>query len=258
MEDAPPHLTLIGTGHVLDIAGKVRDAIAAIQPHVVFVELDRGRLLALQQRRAGHSPAVQGGWLQRRMHRFQESVAAEYGVKAGDEMLAAVDGGFLVGARIQLIDRPIQQTLQRVTTQITWKERLQLAAMVAGGFLKGLFERRSTKDVVDQELAEYAADPVKTLTELRDKFPSIHRVVIAERDAWMVARIRRGLGPGQRGVAVVGDGHVDGMLALLDDVPTTTFRLPDVQSGRLPRIAPDDTSVARFSFAVGQDPPKSL
>lgn len=247
------HLTLIGTGHVLDIASKVAGAIQTLRPDLVFVELDPGRLKALEARRRGQEPPAPGGWLQKRMHAFQESVASEYGVKAGDEMLAAVHVGFQVGAKVALVDRPIQQTLQRVTKQVSWREKLRLAGMVVGGSIKSLFTTQSTKDVVERELADYNADPVATLTRLQERFPTIHRVVIAERDEWMAKRIQLALASGGRGVAVVGDGHIGGMLPHLDGLDVEVYRLPDVQADRLPAPRPGDTSSVSIGFDLGAD-----
>lgn len=252
--DAPTrHVTLIGTGHVLDIADKIRGAIQAIRPDTVCVELDRGRLQALHMRRAGQEPPPGGGWIQRKLQTFQEHIAAEYGVRAGDEMLAAVDAGFQTGSRVALIDRPIQLTLQRVTKQITWKEKVRLLGLISGGAIKGLFRRDAAKSTVERELADYNADPVATLAALRDKFPTIYRVLIEERDEWMARRIHAALANGGFVVAVVGDGHVGGMLPLLDGLDVTTYRLPDVQDGKLPALPPDDTTNVSIGFNIGTD-----
>ncbi|MGB1585671.1 MAG: hypothetical protein ACPHID_01320, partial [Thermoplasmatota archaeon] len=48
---ATPKVTLIGTGHVFRIEDTVRDAIIALRPGIVFIELDRGRLRGLMHRR---------------------------------------------------------------------------------------------------------------------------------------------------------------------------------------------------------------
>jgi pheromone shutdown protein TraB len=245
---APGPLTLIGTGHVLDIASKITNAIQAMRPDVVFVELDIGRLRALQARRAGNSPPLQGGWLQNKLHAFQEEIANEYGVQAGDEMLAAVDAAMQIGARVELIDRPIQQTLQRATKQITLKERLRLAGTVISGTIKSAFQKRSTKELVEKELDDYNADPASTLASLKRQFPTIYRVLIEERDEWMAKRIRNGLQDGRRGVAVVGDGHVDGMIHHLSGIDVTPYRLPDVRAGLLPVPDLEDTSSVTIGF----------
>lgn len=245
-----PELTLIGTGHVLDIGDTVRDAIVALRPDWVFVELDRGRLKALIDRRMGRPPPTGGNWFHRRLQRFQERVAASYGTQAGDEMLAAVDGARLTGAKLGLVDRPIDITLKRAIKELTWREKFRAAGLALGGGIKSLLPgAASERDAVDAELEKYAENPEATLDELARTFPTIRRVVIDERDAWMSERIARILAEGGRGVAVVGDGHVAGMLEHLADLEPTAFRLDAVRAGDLPKPVPDGNS-ASFSFEV--------
>lgn len=249
---APPpgRLVLIGTGHVFAIQDTVRDAITALRPDIVFVELDRGRLRALQERRAGRLPPLRGTWVQRRLQGFQESIAKAYGAEAGGEMLAAVEGAALVGARIGLVDRPVETTLQRALSQLTWRERLRAAWMVASGAIKAPFLRTDARASVEAELARYGEDPEAMLDELGRTFPTVRRVLIDERDAIMADRIRTLLAGRALGVAVVGDGHVPGMLRHLEGIDTTVYRLDDVRGGRLPRPDPASTATCSIGFDV--------
>ncbi len=255
MEEAgDPRVTLIGTGHVFQISQAIHDAVLALRPDVVFVELDRARLRALLDRRAGKPMPEGGSWFHRRLQGFQEKIAASYGTEAGDEMLAAVDAAHTVGAKIALIDRPVDQTLRRALKELTIRERLRAVGMFAGGFLRSLLPgRRSARDQVDEEMAAYNQDPEAALNELAVSFPTIRRVVIDERDELMAKRIRMAMFDNRRGVAVVGDGHVPGMLRHLDDLAPEAFRLADIQSGNLPKPDPADTNNASFAFDVDQD-----
>lgn len=249
--EEPGRLTLIGTGHVLDIGDAVRGAIEAVRPDWVFVELDRGRLHALMQRRAGKPAPTGGPWIHRKLQAFQEQIASSYGTQAGDEMLAAVDGAHLVGAKVGLVDRPIQQTFQRVKKELTWREKGRGVGMLIGAGFRGLLPAKtSTKDSIDAQLAAYAEDPEAALDEMAGTFPTVRRVVIDERDAWMAQRILQALSMGGTGVAVVGDGHVPGMTRLLDGLELDVYRLPDVRAGRLPKPDPNSTNSASFAFDV--------
>src|SRR5262245_32001674 len=101
---APGALTLIGSGHVFQVKDTIRDAVVALRPDIVFVELDAGRLQVLLDRKArGGAPAPpppSAGYVQKRLQRFQEQVAGLYGADVGEEMLAAVQAGQEVGARV--------------------------------------------------------------------------------------------------------------------------------------------------------------
>jgi pheromone shutdown protein TraB len=259
----PGQLTLIGTGHVFQVKDTIRQAIQALRPDLVCVELDRGRLQALVQRQqAGKDPAAaaalagqqgKAGLVQRRLQRFQEGVASLYGADVGEEMLAAVQASQEVGARLALIDPPAEDTVRRVLKELTWRERLRAAGLVAWGTLTAPFRRGpGSKASIEAEIRRYQEDPAAALEELRVKFPTLHRIVIAERDALMARRIAKML-PGTRHcVAVVGDGHVPGLVAFLSDFHPTVYRLADVRHGRLPRppgsLAVGTTEKVGYSF----------
>ena len=232
--EVPGRLTLIGTGHVFRIEETVRDAIVALAPDVVFIELDRGRLQALlYKRRHGSLPPSKGSFVHRRLQRFQEAIAKRYGSDVGGEMLGAVAGGQAVGARIVLIDQGADQTVRKALQALTWSEKLRGVGMLVGGGLRSLLPGK--RPDIDDEVRKYQEDPQAALDELARRFPSIKRVVIDERDELMAAHIIRALPPGAHGVAVVGDGHVPGMTPRLDAFEITTYRLPEVRAGALPK-----------------------
>jgi pheromone shutdown protein TraB len=238
---APPgKLTLIGAGHVFRIQETIRGAIQALQPDIVFVELDLGRLQALVERSQGKEPPVGGTFVHRRLAAFQAGVAGLYGAEPGSEMLAAVRGARDVGARLSLIDDPAEQTIRRALKQITWRERLRAVGMLAGSAVRSLWpaSRRKAKSDIEEELQRYQKDPDAMLAEVRRKFPTLHRVLIAERDAKMAQRIRNQLAGVRHGVAILGDGHVGGMERLLADLKPDVYRLEAVRAGTLPRPGP--------------------
>jgi pheromone shutdown protein TraB len=249
-------LTLIGSGHVFQVKDTIRQAVLALRPDVVFVELDRGRLQVLLDRQssggAPQPPPPSSGYVQKRLQKFQEGVAGMYGADVGEEMLAAVQAGQEVGARIFLIDPPAEDTVKRVLKELTWRERLRAGGLVFGGTFQALLRRKDSKADIEEEIRKYQEDPGAALGQLREKFPTLYRIVIAERDAVMARRISNALQGARHGVAVVGDGHVPGLVQLLDDLRPTVYRLADVREGRLPRpaasLATGTTTDVRFGF----------
>jgi pheromone shutdown protein TraB len=264
---APPGaLTLVGSGHVFQVRDTIRQAILALRPDVVFVELDRGRLHALAQRQKAAASAAAGGaagagpppgppaptgFVQKRLQKFQEGVAGMYGADVGEEMLAAVQAGQEIGAKVALIDPPADDTVRRVLKELTWRERLRAGGLLFAGGVTSLFKRGDRGDI-EAEIRKYQDDPAAALEDLRGKFPTLHRIVIAERDAIMARRIARILPGTRHGLAVVGDGHIPGLVALLGDLKPTVYRLADVREGRLPRppasLATGSTSEVGFGF----------
>ncbi len=248
----PGRLTLIGAGHVFAIRDTLRDAVLALQPDIVFLELDAGRLNGLLAKARGDTLPAPEGFVHKRLAAFQEEMASSYGAGVGLEMLGALDGARALNARVALVDDAADGMLQRALKELTWREKLRGLGMAIGGGLKALVPGRDAKGEVEQELARYQDDPPAVLGELRAKFPTLHRVLIAERDERMAARIRAGLSGARHGVAVVGDGHVGGMLERLSDLAPTVYRLSDVREGRLPRpttpVATGSTESVGFSL----------
>jgi pheromone shutdown protein TraB len=271
-------LTLVGSGHVFQVRDTIRQAILALRPDIVFVELDRGRLQALAQRQreaasaaapggggpggpgsaahpSGSAPPrpPPGGFVQKRLQKFQEGVAGMYGADVGEEMLAAVHAGQEIGAKVALIDPPADDTVRRVLKELTWRERFRAGGLLVAGGFSSLFRRKGgDRGDIEAEIRRYQDDPAAALEELRGKFPTLHRIVIAERDAIMARRIARLLPGTRHGLAVVGDGHIPGLVALLGDLKPTVYRLADVREGRLPRpagsLATGSTTDVRFGF----------
>lgn len=248
----PGPLAIIGTGHVFQVRDTIRQAILALRPDVVCVEIDRGRLGALLDRQAGKKQEAKGGFIQRRLHGFQAEVAGLYGAAVGEEMLAAVQAGQEVGARIALIDPPADQTLRRLLKELTWREKARGVGMALKGGFMALMGRGGSKGDLEAELKRYQDDPEGVLKELKDTFPTVHRIVIAERDALMARRIGALMPGARQGVAVVGDGHVPGLVRLLDDLKPTVYRMADVRAGRLPKpqatVASGTTEKVSFGF----------
>jgi pheromone shutdown protein TraB len=258
---SPGRLTLIGAGHVFAIRETLRDAVFALEPDIVFLELDRGRLNGLLAKARGEAVPQPTGYIHKRLASFQEEMAASYGAGVGLEMLGALEGAQRLGAKVALVDDAADALLKRAVAELTWRERLRAVGTAVGGFAKSVLPGRGdAKAEVDKELQRYQQDPDAVLGELKRTFPTLHRVLIAERDERMSTRIRAGLAGARHGVAVVGDGHVGGMLARLGDLHPTVFRLGDVRAGRLPRgpapapFATGTPETVGFSL-VGTAPP---
>lgn len=236
---APGRLTLIGTGHVFDIQRTVHDAVVTLRPDVVFIELDAGRLNALlERRRTGKDPDVKGARIQKMLQDYQRGIADMYGTQAGAEMLAAFDAARLVGAKVALVDPPVEESLGKLRKALTVREYARIAGMALAMGARALwpFGREQAKAKVEAEIAKYQSDPEAAMRHLQRQFPSIHRVLIEERNAVMAQRIRAGLRGARHGIAVLGDGHVDGIVAILADLRPETFRLEAVRQGRLPKV----------------------
>jgi pheromone shutdown protein TraB len=249
----PGELTIIGTGHVFQVRDTIRGAILALRPDLVMVELDRGRLQVLLERQKGNVLEAKGGFIQKKLQKFQEEVAGLYGADVGEEMLAAVQAAQEVGAKVALIDPPAEDTVRRALKELTWREKFRTFGLLLKGGAQAIVGRGGKKEDLERELKAYQDDPEKALLELKKQFPTLYRIVIAERDALMARRIAHLLPGVRHGVAVVGDGHVPGLVKLLDDLKPTTFRLADVRDGKLPRPVSSLATGTSDSVSFGFD-----
>ena len=227
-------ITLIGVGHVFDLRAAIRNAIEERRPAVVGVELDPARLEALrapEARQPGFTIYAVLAYVQRR-------IASEYGTRAGAEMLAAADTAREVGARLAFLDLDSRFVLGRLLRSMTWREKAKFAFSVLGG----LFLRRST---VESELQKFESDEAAFLEALAKDFPAVKRVLIDERNAHMAGALRSLEAEHGSVVAVVGEGHVEGLRALLTDRFPDVIRLRDLRTSPVPGSASATVSLDR-------------
>jgi len=211
-------ITLIGVGHVFDLRAAVVRAIEERRPAVVGVELDAARFEALQAPESRRSaPGVYAvlAYIQRR-------IAAEYGTQAGAEMLAAAEAAKSIGAQLAFLDMDSRGVLSRLIRAMPMREKARFAFSILGG----LFLRKST---VENELRKFEADESAFLAELARDFPSVKRVLIDERNTHMSQSIRNLEADHGSVVAVVGEGHLEGLRALLADRSPAVVRLRELR-----------------------------
>lgn len=224
-------ITLLGVGHVFDLSRSVRQEIVARRPRVVALELDAVRFQALMVR----TPRSHGLSLFQLLALLESRIARKYGVEVGDEMIAAAHAAQEVGSELALIDMDSRDVLLRAWGEMPFRERFKFFFGVLGSLFVG--KRR-----VESELRRYERDDRGVLAEFAAILPSAKRVLIDERDEHMARRLLQLSREKGDVVAVVGDGHVAGLLRRMEDEPVHVVRLREL------RQAPP-TSNASFSFA---------
>jgi pheromone shutdown protein TraB len=237
-------LTIVGTGHVFDIAKPVRAIVRARSPSVVALELDPPRFQALlHPGQRGRAPVVY-----MIMAFIQSRLAKAEGSQAGAEMLAAADEAGKVGARVALVDKDARLVFEELKREITFEEKVKLAwSILAGFFLIG-------GTTVDEEMDRYQSDESAYLDEFGKEFPKIKEILLDRRNEHMARALRELDSKHPRTVVFVGDGHVGGLAKLLADLRPETYRLKDLtkdgfEPGSAPP-APEGASVT-YSFTVG-------
>lgn len=206
---------IVGTAHVsAQSVQDVRAAVAAVRPDTIAVELCEPRYQGLVKKEAWRHTNVfqvvrQGKatflLAQLVLQSFYRRLGQQLETEPGAEMLAAAAGAAETGARLELIDRRIDVTLKRVWRQLGFWHRLKLC----GVLFEAMF---SSEKIAGQDVeALKKQDQLEALMgEMGQAFPQIKKCLIDERDVYLAQKLRDA--PGARIVAVVGAGHVAGIL----------------------------------------------
>ena len=229
-------LTIIGTAHVSkESVNEVKDAIYEQHPEVVAIELDRGRYIRLKQQMMGieQDDTISVSKIIKEnkvglfltttlLSYFQSKIGADLDVAPGSEMVGAIEASEDLGIPIALIDRDINITLQRALNKMGFIEKSKFLVSLIASVL-GFGEDEEEIDVEELKNPENLDELMEIF---KDEAPSVHEVLVHERDAYLAGRIN-GL-PQDHVIAVVGAGHKPGIERYLDN-PETLPNLRDLE-----------------------------
>jgi len=214
-------ITLIGVGHVFDIGQKVKDTIVEKKPDAVCLELDIARYNALlsNTRRGGG----RGSLIYRILSKFQQKVADEYGITVGSEMLGAIEGAKNVNAKIYAIDMDSTFVIAKVWNSMSAGERVK--------FLLGAFQAFFVrKEQVEREVKRFEENSEDYIDALGREFPTLKRLLLDDRNTYMANALRELNKIHQNIIAVVGDGHIDGLKKSFQDINVEIVRLKELRT----------------------------
>ena len=207
-------ITLIGVGHVFDIGREIENIILSRKPGVVGVELDPARYHDLTSR----EPKKDVPFVYRMLAVFQQAIAKKYGVSVGSEMLAAINTAKKLGIGIAFIDMDSGYVFSKIWNGMGFSEKIKLLFSGAAG----LFVR---KEMVDKEIEKFETDYNHYMEIFGSEFPILKKTLIDERNTYMAEKIRELSKKYEKIAAVVGDGHIEGMKKILDDLNPEIIRL---------------------------------
>ena len=212
-------LYLVGTAHVSQRSvADVGRVIRGLTPDTVCVELDAARHQALVDPKRWRNLDIFDVIRERRvlftlsslvLTSYQRRLGEKLGVRPGAEMLAAIDEASSVGARLLLVDRDIQATLKRTWAALSLWDCVQLIGTLVGSlFASGEITEEQVEALKDRDTIS------ELVREFAEVMPRLQRPLIDERDRFLMSAIREA--PGKCVVAVVGAGHVSGMVGYLN------------------------------------------
>jgi pheromone shutdown protein TraB len=196
-----------------------RRVVRETKPDVVAVELDHDRYQQLLNPPEKREIVVPGAGdmaqdLMQQLAILEQSLGAITGSDVGDEMLAAIEEGRAIGAKIALVDRPMTATVQAMM-QVPVDEMYRLTGMLPD----------ATKDIEDGGASDLLAmlkedGAVEDLMkQFRLEFPGLSNVLIEQRDQYVAKALHYILNDVEgKIVAVLGAGHIQGVKAALEQL----------------------------------------
>jgi pheromone shutdown-related protein TraB len=208
-------ITLVGTAHVSqESADLVNRVIEEIKPDTVCVELCQSRYDSLTQKKKWEDTDLLKVIKEKKsflllsnllLASFQRKIGQKLGIRPGEEILQAIRSAEAAGATVYLADRDIRITLSRTWRLMSFWKKVKLLSEV----LASVWE---VEEITQEQIEEMKKKDVldALLSEIGEVLPEVRKILIDERDQYLSTKIRHA--PGNRIVAVVGAGHVPGIL----------------------------------------------
>ncbi|MFT4578208.1 MAG: pheromone shutdown-related protein TraB [Nitrospinales bacterium] len=220
-------VTLVGTAHVSKLSVEmVEEKIGTGDYDCVAVELCAPRLENITNQAWWKNLDIYQVFKKKKaglllinlaLTAYQKRLAERIGVEAGKEMMRAVELAREKNLRLEVIDRNISTTLHRLVTEVSFWQKFK----IVGGLIAGVF--------VGEEISEEQVEDLKrgdmlhaVVSEFGEALPEIKRVLIDERDEYMVGRLAQiSAAPDapKKILALVGAGHLIGMMPNLQSPP---------------------------------------
>ncbi|KAA3664464.1 MAG: TraB family protein [Chloroflexi bacterium] len=213
---------IIGTAHVSqESADLVRRVVVQEKPDIVCIELDEQRYRTLSEQRKWENLDLKQIIRQRQLPTllvnlllasYQRRIGQKLGVMPGTELLEAAKVAKEYNIPISLVDRDVRITLRRAWSSMSLWEKMNLLA-------SGIVGAASDEEITEEILQEIKKKDVlsELMQELGDAMPVLKSVLIDERDTYIAQKTRHSVG--EKVVAVVGAGHVEGILTTLREKP---------------------------------------
>jgi pheromone shutdown-related protein TraB len=214
---------LVGTAHVSQASvEEVESVIRGEQPDHVCVELDTARYQTIVENSSWKNIDISRVLKEKKgfllfaniiLSSYQKRLGLGAGVKPGEEMVKAIRVAEELGVPVVFADREVQITLRRAWAKSSfWGKNKMLAALFTSLFSNEKISSEEMEKLKEKNLMQ------SMLEELSRYLPKVKEVLIDERDRYLAAKIYAA--GGQKTVAVVGAGHVEGIVRHLQALET--------------------------------------
>jgi len=240
-------ITLIGTGHIFDLSSALIEIFDENLPETICVELDRQRFNALMMKNTNpeeyKNASKNAPIIYKMLARFQNNMAKEYGVNAGDEMLTSVRYAQSHQIPLEFIDMNAQKLFSNMLRAMSLSEKFKFLLSGIGGLFV-------SKKNVEIELKKIERETESYIEQISKNFPTIKRTLIDERNSYMAKNLVKLNEEKEKIIACVGDGHICGISKLLDqeNIEYTTIRLSELRNMKIKT----NSSNASFSMEYNE------
>jgi pheromone shutdown protein TraB len=208
-------IILIGTGHVFNLSQALINIFDEEQPDILCIELDKQRYQSLMLKQNNPEKYKESSKNQpiiyKLLARFQDGMAKEYGVQAGQEMITTIEYARSHQIPLVFIDMNAQMMFSKMLKKMSVSEKIKIMFSGIGGFFV-------SKKRVEKELDNIQENFDTYLNEIAKKFPTIKSVLIDERNEYMAQQLITANEKYKKVIAVVGDGHIPGLIDLFKKI----------------------------------------
>jgi pheromone shutdown-related protein TraB len=215
-------VVILGTAHISQASVESVEAlIDQEKPDTVCVELCNSRMRSIKDPEYWKKLDIFTVFKERKMYLLLSSLILSsfqkklgFGkMKPGDEMRKAIEISERDNLKLIPVDREIQTTLKRAWGNVGFFSKSYLISALAASLL------------VKEEVTEEKIEAMKTddalkeiFSQLPGRFDQVKRIIIDERDEYLAEKIRRSALDGSKKlVAVVGAGHLEGIMKYIGD-----------------------------------------
>ena len=223
-------VTILGTAHVSkESVALVEDKILSKNFDCIAVELCPARYENLKNRSWWQNLDIYEVFKKKKaslllinlaLSAYQKRLADKVGVEAGKEMIRAVELAAENDIRIEAIDRDISTTLHRLVTRVSFWQKIKIfSGLIVGIFVGEEVDRDQIESLKKGDMLH------SVIEEFGESLPQIKKVLIDERDEFMTGKLSMltmSEDPPKNILAIVGAGHLVGMVPILNKPPNRT------------------------------------
>jgi len=207
-------IILLGTAHISrESTELVSSVIEEEKPDCVCVELCQSRYQTIRQRDKWEKMDIIKVIKDKKaflllsnllLASFQKRMARKFNLKAGEEMIKAIEKAEATGAKIHLADRDISITLSRTWRIMGFWDKIKI-------LFQFVLSLGGIEEISEEEIEKMKQQDVLQviLADIEKSLPVLRNILIDERDQYLAYNIKTA--PGEKIVAVVGAGHVSGI-----------------------------------------------